>query len=56
MTRIFIDTLYWIARINPRDQWHERTIQATAAIDPFQGVQILTHDNHFAQEGFSILL
>ncbi len=38
MTRIFIDTLYWIARINPRDQWHAKTIQTKTARDPFQGV------------------
>ena len=22
MNRVFADTVYWIARINPRDQWH----------------------------------
>jgi hypothetical protein len=22
MTRAFADTVYWVARINPRDQWH----------------------------------
>lgn len=38
MTRIFIDTLYWIARINPRDQWHTKTIQTKAGLEPFQGV------------------
>jgi hypothetical protein len=27
MNRAFADTVYWIARINPRDQWHT-TFQA----------------------------
>ncbi|MBX6311445.1 MAG: type II toxin-antitoxin system VapC family toxin [Isosphaeraceae bacterium] len=22
MKRVFADTVYWVARINPRDQWH----------------------------------
>jgi predicted nucleic acid-binding protein len=22
MRRVFADTVYWVARINPRDQWH----------------------------------
>jgi predicted nucleic acid-binding protein len=22
MNRLFADTVYWVARINPRDQWH----------------------------------
>src|ERR1044072_1460846 len=26
MTVVFADTLYWIALINARDQWHERAI------------------------------
>ena len=26
MTTIFADTLYWVALINSRDQWHERAV------------------------------
>jgi|SRR5690349_11502052 len=26
MTLVFADTLYWIALINARDQWHERAV------------------------------
>lgn len=26
MTVVFADTLYWIALINARDQWHERAV------------------------------
>jgi predicted nucleic acid-binding protein len=24
MRTVFVDTLYWVARINPKDQWHQR--------------------------------
>src|SRR5438477_9508703 len=27
MKAVFADTLYWVARINPRDQWHQQVIQ-----------------------------
>jgi len=30
MSRVFADTVYWVARINPRDQWHA-TYQAISA-------------------------
>ncbi len=28
----FVDTLYFVALFNPRDQWHERAIAATKAV------------------------
>ena len=28
MKEVFADTTYWIAKINPRDQWHDVAIQA----------------------------
>src|SRR5436190_24131242 len=31
MTHIFVDTLYWIALFNPRDQWHTAAVQAEGA-------------------------
>ena len=37
MNRAFADSLYWIARINPRDQWH-RTFQSVI------GLRLLTTD------------
>lgn len=30
MTMVFADTLYWIALINSRDQWHQRVIAINA--------------------------
>lgn len=32
MTRIFVDTLYWVAIFNPRDQWHARALEVEAAL------------------------
>ena len=28
MTEVFADTNYWVAKINPHDQWHESAIEA----------------------------
>lgn len=39
MTRIFVDTLYWIAIFNPRDQWHSAAIGAETAV---RGSQFVT--------------
>lgn len=87
----FVDTLYFVALFNRRDQWHERAIAANhlvaetklittedvlvellnffseygeksrrgAAMHAMRerGVSdILTHDDHFRQEGFTVLL
>ncbi|MDX6499068.1 MAG: uncharacterized protein QOG23_2328 [Blastocatellia bacterium] len=30
MSTVFADTLYWIALINSRDQWHERAVSINA--------------------------
>jgi predicted nucleic acid-binding protein len=37
MNRVFADTVYWVARINPRDQWH-------AIYRPIVGLQLVTSD------------
>jgi len=29
---VFVDTFYWIARINPRDQWHQRATQFSSSL------------------------
>ena len=26
-SKVFADTLYWVAVLNPKDQWHRRTIE-----------------------------
>lgn len=36
MKTVFADTQFWVAIINPRDQWHERALEAEASlIEPF---------------------
>ncbi|MCY7345790.1 MAG: hypothetical protein LH614_06155 [Pyrinomonadaceae bacterium] len=34
MNEIFIDTLYFAARLNPRDQWHETVLEAETILLP----------------------
>jgi uncharacterized protein len=41
MRQLFADTFYWIASINPEDDWHGRTQAFTATLDQ---VQIVTTD------------
>ena len=41
MQQIFADTFYWIALINPRDDWHQRVVAFTKTLDR---VQIVTID------------
>jgi predicted nucleic acid-binding protein len=38
MRTIFVDTLYWIAMINPKDQWHEKAVEVKLVSEPFQSV------------------
>ncbi|HJQ34641.1 MAG TPA: PIN domain-containing protein [Pyrinomonadaceae bacterium] len=33
MRKVFVDTFYWIARINPRDQWHQKAVELSASLD-----------------------
>ena len=33
MNRIFVDALYWVAVINPRDQWHARAVEVANNIE-----------------------
>ena len=33
MNRIFVDALYWVAVINPRDQWHARAVEVATNIE-----------------------
>jgi len=32
MSPVFADTLYWIALINSRDQWHDRALSMKTAL------------------------
>ena len=56
MRTVFGDASYWIALLNPRDQWHERANSATARLE--DDCSIVTSEmvlvellNHFAEYG-----
>jgi predicted nucleic acid-binding protein len=29
---VFVDTFYWIAFINPRDQWHQKAVELSSSL------------------------
>ena len=41
MRRIFVDTLYWVAIANRKDQWHQAAMKASANL---AGCQLVTTD------------
>jgi len=41
MKRVFADTAYWVALLNPTDQFHSRALQASTRL---KGVRIVTSD------------
>ena len=41
MKQIFADTFYWVALINPKDNWHQRAIEVTSTL---KNVEIVTTD------------
>jgi predicted nucleic acid-binding protein len=55
MSTVFVDTLYWIALINSRDQWHQRAVSINGDLTD---VRLITTDsvltevaNFFAEYG-----
>ncbi|ACK73029.1 conserved hypothetical protein [Gloeothece citriformis PCC 7424] len=46
MKQIFADTFYWVALINPKDNWHQRTREVTAQL---KAVEIVTTDEIFVE-------
>jgi uncharacterized protein len=46
MRRVFADTSYWIALVNPRDQIHAKAVSVTQEISP---VRILTSEMVLAE-------
>lgn len=55
MKKIFADSVYWIALINPRDQWRRRSVEVSRKLG---AVSIVTSDeilietlNYFAESG-----
>ena len=55
MSTVFADSLYWIAFINSRDQWHERAVSIKTALTDASLVttdSVLTEvANFFAEYG-----
>lgn len=41
MKQIFADTFYWVALINPRDNWHQRAREVTAKLE---NIELVTTD------------
>jgi uncharacterized protein len=41
MQQIFADTFYWVALLNPRDAWHQSTVELTKTFDR---IDIITTD------------
>jgi uncharacterized protein len=35
MRRFFVDAFYWIALLNPRDQWHARVLAFATTLDAY---------------------
>ena len=42
MSLTFVDTLYFIASINPRDQWHQRALEVGTTFK--RGLHVDEHD------------
>ncbi len=55
MKRIFADTCYWIAILNPKDDLHNKAIQVSKDLNPFMSItseMVLTELlNSFASKG-----
>jgi len=59
MNKIFADVFFWIALASPSDQWYlaaKRFNQKNPEAPLVTTDEVLTHDKHFEQEGFRILL
>jgi predicted nucleic acid-binding protein len=56
MRRFFVDTFYWVALSNPRDQWHTRVLSFDEALDEYRLYttdEVLTEFLTFYSEGAS---
>ena len=55
MKEVFVDTLYWVALINPHDQWHKLAHETSSTIGRmrlFTTDTVLTEVmNYFSGEG-----
>lgn len=58
MKQVFADAFYWIAAINPGDDWHTRVMKLTATLDQVQMVttdEVLTEVLTFFSEGGTLM-
>ena len=60
MKRVFGDTFYWIALLNPRDNWHKVALNYAQnypmIVMKQMGItEVLTNARHFSQEGFTLI-
>ncbi len=58
MSKVFADTHYWIAVLNPKDQWHFQAVEMRKLLDD---VQLVTTEtvlievmNYFCESGMQI--
>ncbi|MGH9832621.1 MAG: hypothetical protein ACREBD_23290 [Blastocatellia bacterium] len=56
MKAVFVDTYFWIAGLNPREELREEAREAENLMRERGINEALTHDHHFEQEGFTALL
>lgn len=69
MKAVFADALYWIALANRRDPWRQEALAAredkqysladcaSMCVMDAEGIrEVLTHDRHFEQEGYTVLM
>ena len=56
MRTVFADTHYWIAAVNPKDAWAPLAKKARDQLGKAIITEVLTHDHHFEQEGFTVLI
>jgi predicted nucleic acid-binding protein len=52
---VFVDTFYWVARINPRDQWHRKAAKLSSSLKyaylVTSGAVLIELPNYFSEYG-----
>jgi len=59
MKTVFADTLYWVATARPLDSWRPAAYRARRDLGRALLIttdEVLTHDHHFQQEGYMVLM
>ncbi len=54
--RVFADTLYWVAALNPRDQWHSQAVETRTLLGEIKTVTtetvLIEVLNYFSEHGW----